>query len=96
MLIAVSIFMEDASYAQKYYVYILRSIVIPDKYYVGYTANISRRLEEHNTKSQIYSKRYAPWRLITYIVFNNSERAKGFEEYLKTHSGRAFLGKHLI
>lgn len=88
--------MEDASYAQKYHVYILRSVVAPDKYYVGYTVDISRRLAEHNAKSQVYSKRYAPWALITYMVFTDNERARNFEGYLKSHSGREFLNKHLI
>ena len=78
-----------------YYVYILKSINF-DKYYVGYTTNINRRLNEHNSKSQIYSKNYAPWDLVTYTSFTNKQKATNFETYLKSHSGRAFLNKHLV
>ena len=80
----------------KQHVYILRSIDNPDKIYVGYTNNIDRRLEEHNSGSQIYSKRYAPWELITYLTFTDKTIASQFEKYLKTPSGKAFINKHLI
>ena len=80
----------------KYYIYILQSIDTPQKYYVGYTTNLSRRIFEHNNKSQIYSKRYAPWKLITKIVFSDLELAEKFEKYLKTPSGKAFMKKRLI
>ena len=79
-----------------YYVYILRSINSPEKVYVGYTNNLNRRLKEHNAGSQTYSKRYAPWELITYTGFSKRETATKFEKHLKTPSGKAFLRKHLI
>ena len=37
----------------KQHVYILRSVDNPDKLYVGYTQDIDRRLQEHNSGSQI-------------------------------------------
>ncbi len=81
---------------KEYFVYILRSLDFPDKFYVGYTNDVRRRLEEHNSGSQIYSRRYAPWQIVTYITFTDCQIARRFEKYLKTPSGKAFLGKRLV
>ena len=81
---------------KEFFVYILQSEVDPEKIYVGFTEHIEQRLEDHNSKSQIYSRRYAPWQLVTYIVFSSRESALAFEKYLKTPSGKAFLRKRLL
>ena len=78
------------------YVYILISHKNEQRYYIGYTDNLKRRLEEHNKAESGYSKRYAPWFVKTYIVFDNFEQANSFEKYLKAGSGHAFLKKRLI
>lgn len=80
----------------KHCVYILISINHPDKYYIGSTKDVAKRLSEHNQLKCVYSRRYAPWRLETYLVFYNEELAGKFEKYLKHGSGHAFLKKHLI
>ena len=54
-----------------YIVYILISIKDPMRYYIGVTDNLDRRLQEHNKVERGYSKRYAPWIVKTYIVFDN-------------------------
>lgn len=80
-----------------YYVYILKSLKTKDKFYVGITENLDRRMQEHsNPRKDQYTYRHAPWKLETYVVFNNMPRAKSFEAYLKTGSGRTFSKKHLI
>jgi len=80
-----------------HYIYILVSQRNQLKYYVGITSDINQRLSEHNDSNYVsYSKRHAPWKLKTYIVFENKETAKLFEIYLKSHSGRAFLKKRLL
>ena len=79
------------------YVYILRSLKTKDKLYVGLTANLERRLKEHDeTSSDHYTYRHRPWKLETYIAFQNHSAAKELEAYLKTGSGRVFLRRHLI
>ena len=80
----------------KRYVYILQSVGTVEKYYVGLTYDLSRRLDEHNSGSQIYSRRYAPWRLVTWVTFTDPDVAAHFEKYLKTPSGKAFLHKRLV
>jgi len=79
------------------YVYILKSRTHSQKYYVGYTNNIKRRLEQHNTSpTSNHTSIYGPWEVIRYIAFDERKSARTFEKYLKTPSGKAFLKKHLI
>jgi len=79
----------------KYYVYIIRSLK-DSKYYVGYTTDLDRRLSEHNKGKSIYTKDRGTWEIITYCMFTDQNKAKCFEKYLKTHSGKAFMHKRLI
>jgi len=78
-----------------YYVYYLRSINNPERYYVGLTIDIARRLDEHNSGKSIHTNKFKPWKLIGYIAFLEKSRAEKFELYLKTSSGRAFAKKRL-
>jgi len=78
------------------YVYTLLSRIDEKRYYVGVTENLEERLKEHNQRKVNYSKRYAPWKVETYTVFENKELAYKFEKYLKSGSGHAFLKKHLL
>jgi len=81
----------------KYYVYILKSKKDPKQIYIGYTTDLEKRIEEHQSpKPSAYTRQYAPWALETYVTFENKLLAQKFEVYLKSHSGRAFLRKHLI
>ena len=81
----------------EYYVYILRSQRNEERFYIGYTTDLKERLKDHaNPDNKSYTKSYAPWKLKTYIVFDNKNMAQQFELYLKTQSGRAFLKKRLM
>jgi len=77
-------------------VYILTSKKYPARCYIGLTQDLEKRLADHNNGTEIYSKRYAPWQLETYITFRNRKQAENFEYYLKSGSGFAFLKKRLI
>jgi predicted GIY-YIG superfamily endonuclease len=78
-------------------VYIIQSQRAKDKYYVGITNDLQRRVYQHNTTpSCSYTIKYSPWVLRTYIAFEDIEKAAQFEVYLKSHSGKAFLQKRLI
>lgn len=80
-----------------YYVYILKSASYVNKHYVGYTANIKRRIQQHNTRpTSNHTSKYGPWEVINYIAFPENKNARRFEKYLKTPSGKAFLKKRLI
>jgi putative endonuclease len=77
-----------------HYVYILETHD-GQHWYTGLTTNIQRRLIQHNAGQSTHTSKYASWRLKTYIAFSDFDRAKAFESYLKTHSGRAFAMKRL-
>ena len=79
-----------------YYVYFLRSIRFPKTVYVGITTNIKERLATHNSGGSIHTKNDRPWKLTICVAFEQRDRAKQFERYLKTQSGRAFAKKRLL
>ena len=80
-----------------HYVYILKSTKDPSRYYVGLTIDLDRRLEQYNDPNEpTWTKRFMPWELGAYLVFEEESKARNFEVYLKSHSGKAFLKKHLI
>jgi len=76
------------------YVYRLKSLVEKDRYYVGLTDNVERRLAEHN-EGQTYSTRDSRlWKCVSTFWFENADIAERFEKYLKSGSGRAFSKRH--
>ena len=77
-----------------YYVYILVSEVDPDRYYIGTTENPETRIKYHNQGKVPHTSQYRPWRIKNVISFRSKEKALEFEQYLKSHSGRAFAKKH--
>ena len=78
-----------------HYVYLLESDASPGKRYVGLTADLKRRLAEHNAGTSAHTSKYIPWRLVTYVAFSNEQKAISFERYLKAGSGHAFASKRL-
>ena len=63
--------------------------------YVGYTLNLENRLKEHNSGECVHTNKYKPWKLCTYLVFDDKDKAITFERYLKSGSGRSFSKRHL-
>lgn len=78
-----------------FYVYILFSPKSKNFYY-GFTKDLRKRLLEHNQGTSKATKPYIPWRLVQYSAFADEEKAKDFERYLKTGSGKAFAYKRLL
>ena len=77
------------------YVYILQGVTELEKFYVGCTADLDRRLEEHNSGHSIHTNKYKPLKIKTYIAFSDDEKADVFEAFLKTGNGRIFAKKRL-
>ena len=75
-------------------VYLLRSISAPKQRYIGKTDDLKRRLAEHNAGKSVHTRKYAPWRLVVAIAFEDERRALEFERYLKSGSGHAFSDRH--
>ncbi len=76
------------------YVYMLRSASYPDRYYVGATIDLKKRLREHNSGQEGHTKKFVPWELVGYLAFSDHDKADAFELYLKSASGRAFAKRH--
>ena len=69
-------------------VYILYSISA-SKTYVGQTANVEKRLEEHNFTSTIgFTKSYRPWVIIYTEISETRAQAMLKEKFYKTGKGR--------
>jgi putative endonuclease len=64
--------------------------------YVGYTKDLTKRLEKHKNGEVPHTSKFRPHELIWYGAFENSVLAAAFEKYLKSSSGKAFRNKHLI
>ena len=77
------------------YVYILQSEVDAERFYTGLTKDLRERTERHNAGGIPHTSKWRPWKLKTYIAVSDRQRAAELEKYLKSHSGRAFLKKHL-
>ena len=77
------------------YVYILRSLKFPERFYVGITTDLRSRLRKHNGGEVSHTSKYAPWVIKTYVGFSDRAQAFQFEKYLKSPSGRAFAKKRL-
>lgn len=78
-----------------HYVYLLQSERFPDQRYVGVTADLKKRLPDHNAGKSPHTSKYTPWKLVTYVAFSDAQKAKTFELYLKSGSGHAFAKKRL-
>jgi predicted GIY-YIG superfamily endonuclease len=77
------------------YVYVLQSDLAPARFYTGCTEDLRARLSRHNRGDVPHTAKWKPWQIKTYIALSDRERARHFEIYLKSGSGRAFLKKHL-
>jgi putative endonuclease len=79
-----------------YYAYILRSVELPSQTYIGSTADLRKRLAEHNAGKSIHTNKFKPWTVEAYIALPEKHLAEQFESYLKSGSGRAFAKRHFL
>ena len=77
-----------------FYVYMLVSIASPEQRYTGFTAHLKQRINAHNAGESVHTRKYRPWKLVNYFAFDDEDRARQFEYYLKSGSGRAFANRH--
>lgn len=79
-----------------HYVYALQSKVNENEFYFGSTSDLKGRLASHNSGQSKHTAKHKPWKVVWYGCFQNASRAREFEKYLKTASGKAFLRKRLL
>ena len=77
-----------------FYIYILESSA-DGHYYVGYTDDLSRRFEEHNSSDHpTYTSKHRPWKLfVAYEVSPDRGVAMQAEMFIKKQKSRKFIQK---
>lgn len=76
-----------------FYVYILEGQ--RKKRYIGYTANLKKRLERHRRGEVFTTKEYKNIRIIYVEGYRNIKDAKGRERFLKSGAGWRYMKKQL-
>lgn len=77
-----------------FFTYILKSKK-DKKMYTGYTNDLRKRFNQHNS-SEVYStKNRGPFNLIYYEACLNEQDAKSREKYLKTGMGKRYFKNRL-
>ena len=79
-----------------HYVYLLESSPNPTHHYVGYTSDLKARFAHHNSGKNPSTAANRPWNLAAYVNFPSDGKARAFEKYLKSGSGRTFARRHLL
>ena len=73
-------------------IYVLRSLK-DGRLYVGMSANVERRLLEHNSGRTKSTKGYRPWKLMHHETYSDRVTARKREKYLKSGYGKQWLKK---
>ena len=74
-----------------YHVYILYSKNF-DRYYVGQTNDVTRRLIEHNENPRMtYTHKFRPWKVVAQYEVETRSYAMKFEKYIKRMKSRKVL-----
>jgi putative endonuclease len=76
-----------------FYIYILFSRSA-DRYYVGHTPDVHKRLFEHNNPSRPdkYTAKYMPWEIMSYFPATDSRgEAMMIEKFIKKQKNRHFI-----
>jgi len=75
----------------KHYVYILYSVHC-DKYYVGHSEDLDRRLKEHNSgRGGKYTARCKPWELLYSEIHESKSLAVNRELEIKRKKSRKYI-----
>jgi putative endonuclease len=77
-----------------FYVYVMQSET-DWGLYIGFSADLRRRLAAHKEGLALATSFRGPWRLIYYEAYIDQEDALGRERYLKSRGGRRFLKNQL-
>ena len=62
-----------------------------DRYYVGYTNDLERRIDEHNRKKGKYTDTGIPWELVHTELYSAKKEAMAREKYIKNRKSKSFI-----
>jgi putative endonuclease len=77
-----------------FYVYVLKSQK-DKKTYVGFTRDVLKRLDRHNSGKVESTRHRRPFDLVYTEEFSSENEARKRERYLKTWAGRIWLHQNL-
>ena len=60
-------------------------------WYYGHSSDLDRRLHEHNSGQNRYTKEKGPWILIFARGYNDKSGASNFEQYLKKTRNKRYI-----
>ena len=66
-----------------------------DEVYVGITSSLDRRITEHNSGKNRYTKAFVPWSVYYTEQQPDYPSARKREKYLKSAAGKRFLKRQL-
>ena len=75
-------------------VYVLESL-LDQTWYTGMALDATRRLAEHNSGKNRFTKGHRPWKIIYTEEHSNWSTARPREKYLKTAAGKKWLVKKI-
>jgi len=73
-----------------HHVYVIKS-KDHDRYYIGITSDLTRRINEHNSGKTRSTKGYKPWDLYYFEEYATRQEARQREKYLKSGEGREYI-----
>lgn len=76
------------------YVYVIESLT-DSTWYTGIAIDPAKRLREHNSGKNRFTKGHLPWKIIFTESFPDWTEARKKEKYLKTGAGKKWLEKKL-
>ncbi len=77
-----------------WYVYVLLSKTT-QKWYIGSTRDLQKRILNHNSGKNQSTKHGAPWKIIYCEIGLNRNDARAREKYLKSGMGRRYVKNRL-
>jgi len=77
-----------------YYAYVVRSINF-NFHYKGHCENIEARLKQHNAGMTVSIRKYLPFEIAYFEIFETRLEAVKREKYFKSAAGRRFLKSKL-
>jgi putative endonuclease len=78
----------------KYYLYFLYSGSL-DKYYIGHTNNLERRIYEHNLGKEKFTRKSIPWEINFFRIFDINTETLREECRLKKCKSRKYLENYM-
>ncbi len=73
-----------------YSVYILYS-ASHDRYYIGQTGDLEKRLTHHNSGEVFSTKAYSPWQLVHHETYDTRSEAMKRERAIKGKKSRKYI-----